>query len=539
MAIAFVAHRGSASTKVSGTTLAVSPTANLAVGTLIFVRCTTTNNAAVDGDDTAEHSISDSKGNAWTKVKEFTAGGGVVNQQQTSLFMSKLTVAILTTDTITLTTVVAEAERVIAVEECSVGSGAPQVDGAVASTVQVTTPTITLSGLANVSHFFFGLLGVSTTTAESVTQDADYANGTQEGTSGGVANSNRKNFMGTRVLTATSDTYNPTLGTARRVIIILAAISATDTTVVDVTKGGTYRVNLTAGVTKGGTYRIPVVDQQVQKSGTYRARIADQDVDMLGIYRVLNADFDISKSSQYSIQPFTDVLKSAIYRILRTFDVTKLGAYRILIANQDVMKAGTYRIVVVQDTVKLGGYRVVQVFDIVKTGVYRVQPTFDVLKAGMYRLVGQTPEILVAGTYRVIVADQDITKSGVYRVKLVVDTTKGGEYRVIIVNQEVAKTGEYRLLMAANDVLKTAIYRITQTLDVTKGGEYRAVITDNDLIFIGVARVRRPMTEARFGRYVMVPEPIERVRLTLPLDEEEHASGDVETLRLTLSLQEA
>lgn len=261
------------------------------------------------------------------------------------------------------------------------------------------------------------------------------------------------------------------------------------------------------------------------------------DINKAGEYRILIADQQQVKSGQYALQPTFDIVKSAIYRILQTFDVTKLGEYRVFIAGQQQTKSGEYRVIIAnQDQTKAGEYRIVKVFDINKLGQYVLQPTFDIVKSGMYR-VGQTADVVKLGEYRMLMANQDITKSGVYRVKLVFDIAKGGEYRLILANQEMAKAGEYRLLMAANDILKSAIYRVFTTADVIKGGTYRAIISDNDFILVGQSRVRLMQSPTKFGRYTLVGEAI--VRLNLPLDEETHVSGDVETLRLTLSLQEA
>jgi hypothetical protein len=423
-------------------------------------------------------------GNTYTKVKEFAAGSGVSNQSIVSLFMSKLTVALAITDTVTLTCAAAEATRVIGLEECSIGAGTPTIDGANGATGNSTTPSVTLSGLASIEHFFFGELGKNVI-GEGFTQDADYANNLTIN-SGGGAGVERENFMGTRVATLTGDTYNPTMGTSRRWVIILCAIHEAVTTTSDVTKSGQYAVVTTPEQVKAGTYLV-LTEHDINKAGAYN--------------------------------------------VVLTQDPVKLGEYRVLVA-QDVTKAGEYRVVVVQEMTKGGEYRIVQVFDITKSGQYLLVPTTDLTLSGTYRVVGQT-QIDLSGVYRVLTVDHDIVLTGAYNMVLTSDPTKSGEYRVILVNSPT-KLAEYRVL-TVHDVVLDALYRILLQFDIVKGGTYRIIIADNQVNLVGAYRMLLANNQVvKTGKYVIAGPP-HIIDLIMPLDVTVQTQP---TLELILSLDE-
>ena len=227
MAWAFVAHRGNALTKVSGATLAVNPTATLVVGAVVIVRCAADNLAAASGE-TTEHSVADSKGNTWTKMREHcSAGGGAALGVTISTFVSQITVELLTSDTITLTVTSAVSAKVIAIEEFSIGAG---------NTVTVTADeggiegggannySISLSGLASTEYLFFGHVGFEASNIADHVLDTDYGNNLEVDTTGGAANSNVASHMGTRIATLTGDTFAGTTTFAYQIAATLVAL---------------------------------------------------------------------------------------------------------------------------------------------------------------------------------------------------------------------------------------------------------------------------------------------------------------------------
>ncbi|MEM2107835.1 MAG: hypothetical protein QXL10_00925 [Candidatus Bathyarchaeia archaeon] len=226
MGWSFIAHRGSANNKTSGTSISVSPNAAISAGRVLVVRCVSDNSGTTSGQSSEHTSVSDSKGNTYTKIREqrYSAGAaadGVVG----SLWISRLTTALGTSDTITLTLGAAVTAKAIGLEEYSITGVGVSVAGANGNSQAATTaPTCTLSGLTSAEYLWLGHVGIEGPNTDAFTQDSDYANNTSFGTSGGNAASNVASRFGSRVYTGTSDTYNPTLGTARDCVTILAAV---------------------------------------------------------------------------------------------------------------------------------------------------------------------------------------------------------------------------------------------------------------------------------------------------------------------------
>jgi hypothetical protein len=122
-AISGVTGRGSAVSNASGTTLAVSPTANLTVGKVVFVVSVSDNNQTTDGASTF-HSISDTQNHTWTKITEYTETDGAANDGVTvSVFATKVTTQITTANSITLTLGAAKTDKIIGVFEATFDTG--------------------------------------------------------------------------------------------------------------------------------------------------------------------------------------------------------------------------------------------------------------------------------------------------------------------------------------------------------------------------------------------------------------------------------
>jgi hypothetical protein len=231
VAWAFVAERGTAADKTTAVSMSMSPSASIPAGAILVVRCAADNELASADGETTQHAVTDSKGNTYTRLVEFSrnAGakrGGVVK----SLFISKLQTGLTTSDTITFDTgwtadgsAIAKA---MALAEFSVGAGKTwQRDGKAAAGGSSTTPSVTISGLSSIERLWLGGVGIEATTADGFTEDADYASLTAVGTSGGSAATNVADRTARRIATLTADTYNPTLGTARDWAAVLVALA--------------------------------------------------------------------------------------------------------------------------------------------------------------------------------------------------------------------------------------------------------------------------------------------------------------------------
>jgi hypothetical protein len=225
---AFVANRGTAQNKTSGGTLNLTPTATLAAGRVAIVRASSDNDStATSSGQTTRHSVSDSAGNTWVKIREHTFSAGAAADGVThSLWYSVLTTQLTTSSTVTLTLGSNVTAKAMALAEFSVPSG-NTVSLAGQNGAQGTgtnNVTVTVSSLASKQYLFLGSVGTEGPDGDTFTQDSDYQNLASIGTTGGGATSNVSLRGGYRIATLTGDTYNPTLGTSRDWVDILGVL---------------------------------------------------------------------------------------------------------------------------------------------------------------------------------------------------------------------------------------------------------------------------------------------------------------------------
>lgn len=231
MAWAATAGRGGANTKTAGTQVSGSPTGNIPAGAICFVGVATNNAGASDGN-TSEHAISDTDGNTWTKLREYTnAEGAGAAGVTVSLHATKVTTQIDTTDTITLTCATSVATKTMCFWEASVAGGKTfqlntgQNGEASAST---TGPSMTIGSLANAEHLFLAMEGLEGPSGDSYTRDADYTSAASRGTTGSTDDTNITGFLSRRILTATGDTYQGSNSPARDWGSVFVAVDEVD-----------------------------------------------------------------------------------------------------------------------------------------------------------------------------------------------------------------------------------------------------------------------------------------------------------------------
>src|SRR3989344_236257 len=221
-AISSVTFSGSAVSDASSTTVTVTPAANLTAGKLVVVASMSDNNDTADGATTF-HSISDSKSNTWTRVSEYTETDGAADDGSTvSIFATKITTQIDTTDTITLTLGTAKTDKIITVTEATLGAGT----GWVIEQVGVGQAAIAASVSSLPSRYYF-LFSAGASEGEDVTKtaDADYSEQFDSRTSStGALDINIAGHVQTRVATLTTDTVTSTAWTNTNPIMLLAAI---------------------------------------------------------------------------------------------------------------------------------------------------------------------------------------------------------------------------------------------------------------------------------------------------------------------------
>ncbi|HKX46159.1 MAG TPA: hypothetical protein VJP77_05615 [Planctomycetota bacterium] len=240
----FVAVRGTAGDRTSDTTISMNPSANLVVGAIVVVLCASDNVGTTDSE-TSEHTVADSVGNKWHKVREHCSSSGAQDDGVTgSVWLCKVTTQIGTGATITLTTSASQTAKCIQAIEVSSTAGAwdcidVQVDAGTDASPTAASLTIKSAAVLALGCVF----SESSDTAISA-EDADYTSRqwVRSGSSGG-SGANVCCGIATRIATLTGDTYAPTLSTSTdhvgMVVLLREAATKTRTRLVK-SSGGHY-----------------------------------------------------------------------------------------------------------------------------------------------------------------------------------------------------------------------------------------------------------------------------------------------------------
>lgn len=229
MSWASVAGRGGANTKTAGTQVSGSPSGNIVVGAVCFVGCITNNFGTSDGN-TSEHSITDTDGNVWTKLHEYTnAEGAAAAGVTVSVFATKVTAQIDTTDSITLTCANSVTAKAICFWEASVAGGMTfQVAGTPQNgdvTANAIGPSMVISGLGSAEYLFLAMDGLEGPSTDTYTRDADYTSAASRGTTGSTDDTNVTGYLSRRIFTGTGDTFASSNSSARDWGSVFVAVS--------------------------------------------------------------------------------------------------------------------------------------------------------------------------------------------------------------------------------------------------------------------------------------------------------------------------
>lgn len=223
MSITNVTSVGSAASVTPGqTSISKSPSPAIAVGKIAFAAVVKDNTSTVNGDNSEVTSVTDSQGNTWTKVMEYTKSSGAAADGTTaSLWICNgVTVQIETTDSITAAFAACDA-RIIGLATCDVDAG--NILQVAATTHYVgtsSTPTVTLSSLANKEYLFMPLLGSENNgTGGSYTNYTNLATGRANGGSGSTS---QQILWAYRVLTGTGDSATSSAIVGDKVVLYVA-----------------------------------------------------------------------------------------------------------------------------------------------------------------------------------------------------------------------------------------------------------------------------------------------------------------------------
>lgn len=229
-------HAGSGTSNSAGTTVVVNPTEAIPVGTMLVARCVSDNAATSDGE-TSEHTVDSSPAHDWVKLREQCEAGAGANAGVTvSLWATKITTQLETTDTVTLTlsdTRTAKAIGLLVVDLNPDRTFA--LAGDEGATGASTTPSVTLGSLASALYLFLGAVGREGPTTDGATQSGAFSPG-RDGTSTPAVSIGTTDaaaagisvIQGAVLTIGTGFTYAPTISSSRDWAAIEVALEGAD-----------------------------------------------------------------------------------------------------------------------------------------------------------------------------------------------------------------------------------------------------------------------------------------------------------------------
>lgn len=220
MTIALGAAVGNSQNKTAATSITHSVTADVTLGSYCIFAGVCDNLATVDGETNDHTTVTDTQSNTWRKLREQTntVGGAAGDGVTVSIWISRITTLIpVTTGVITanFSGSVTAKNWGAAYYTCAAGSTIALASLTVANQDASTNgPSTTFSGLVSRAYTMIAVDGFETTqTSFALTQDADYASRINNGTTGGLANTNVKLLISDRInATLTTDTHLATSG---------------------------------------------------------------------------------------------------------------------------------------------------------------------------------------------------------------------------------------------------------------------------------------------------------------------------------------
>ena len=214
-----VGSQGSANAKAAGSTLTISPSSNMAAGQLLVAWVSWDGITSSANHIADEVALTDDAGNIYTAVYAMDTFAG--NGPFSALFICQLQHALTTGNVLTFTGASAGSiPKAISLWEFSITAGnvwAATDFGPVRDTQAIAQPAaVTIAGLPNQEYLFLYAVDFQGPSTDTLTITAGYTAITQDGTTGGAANSNRTVYGGFHIVTATTDTCAASDSTAIR-----------------------------------------------------------------------------------------------------------------------------------------------------------------------------------------------------------------------------------------------------------------------------------------------------------------------------------
>lgn len=213
MAISVVsANRGTATEKVSDTSLTLTPSANLSSGNYAILGVVADNGSTSEGNTNDISASDNGPGATWTKLYERTeANTAALTGCTVALFMAQLSSNLTTSHTITITFANAATAKGAGLAELSGSNVVLSTSGATGANVTANaTGTATLSSLTSVAGLYIGLGGAEEELSTAVTPDAAFTTLFGGTIGSGTSGANLTNVIGQagyRAETSTGRSY--------------------------------------------------------------------------------------------------------------------------------------------------------------------------------------------------------------------------------------------------------------------------------------------------------------------------------------------
>ena len=212
--------------KGGGTTFAINCASTVPAGRLL-VAILATDNFSTAAGDTTSHTVSDSQGNTWTRIKEYNADGWTISGNGITCSVWRCSVAnpLTTSDTIDAELSGGAGGDAMVFTVAEFVGGVPLLSSSNAAAVgSGGTVNITHTRPGGREYLWVGMMAAENAVTPSV--DGDYSALSGANTSGGVADTNIGMRSGYRVADLTTDTYTGSSGAGGIGNGILVAIEA-------------------------------------------------------------------------------------------------------------------------------------------------------------------------------------------------------------------------------------------------------------------------------------------------------------------------
>lgn len=216
----------------SGTTVAGTVGGSgAAIGDVLVAYCAKDNASTVDAATSEFSSIADTQGNTWTKAREYCNGQGFANAGATvAIFYCHVTTAIPAADTITVTISDARTAKAFSVEQFRPwgGSTISVAGGSDLANDGADPGSMSVGGLASNEYLFARAIASESSDATALTVTANHtAIASEQIADTGISASSMAVRGEWRIVTATSDTSDPTLFSADHASVMVAFLETT------------------------------------------------------------------------------------------------------------------------------------------------------------------------------------------------------------------------------------------------------------------------------------------------------------------------